>query len=233
LPIICFDLDGTLCDSATAEKAACREVVNRIISLGFKPYSVVQVFDTQYQAYEERYVDLVISGGLGEKEIRLMQITDTLKAHGVEDRSLAAELSAAHWSTMSRLFTYYPEVPQALECLRERHRVSLLSNGPSDLQRQKIRALGLDGCFEHVVISGEVGYSKPSREIFEELLNRINAQPNQVIYIGDNYMKDIVGALGAGLRAVWVNRDGRERPSHPLKPERTIRDLSELARVLE
>ncbi|MFH2111065.1 MAG: HAD family hydrolase [Candidatus Bathyarchaeota archaeon] len=231
--ILCFDLDGTLCNSATAEEAACREVVNRIISWGFEPSRAAQAFDTQYQAYEERYVDLVISRGLGEKEIRLMQITDTLKVLGVEDRGLAAELSAAHWSTMSRLFAYYPEAPQALESLREKYRISLLSNGPSDLQRQKIRALGLDGCFEHVVISGEVGYSKPSREIFEELLIRVKAKARQVTYIGDNYMKDIVGALGAGLRAVWVNRDERERPSHPLKPERTIKDLSELARVLE
>jgi len=145
---------------------------------------------------------------------------------------LAEELSEAHWTTMSRLFTHYPEAMQILEAMSLKYRINLLSNGPSDLQREKIRALGLENRFEHVIISGEVGHSKPSREIFEALLSRTGAQAHQIMYIGDNYMKDIVGALGAGLRAVWVNRDGRQAPSHPLKPEHAIKDLSELAHIL-
>jgi 2-haloalkanoic acid dehalogenase type II len=232
LLILCFDLDGTLCDSAPAEEAARREVINRIVSRGVESSRAAQAFDTQDQAYEESYVNLVLSS-LGEKEIRLKQIADTLKALGVDEKGLAAELSAAHWTTMSRLFTHYPEAPQVLETMSQRYRVSLLSNGPSDLQREKIRVLGLEDLFEHIVISGEVGYSKPSREIFEALLSRAGAQAHQVMYVGDNYMKDIVGALGAGLRAVWVNRDGKRTPSHPLMPEHTVRDLSELARILE
>lgn len=230
--ILCFDLDGTLCDAALAEEAARMEVISRIASLGVEPYRAARAFDAQYQVIEEIYVDLVIRGGLGEKAIRLRQIADTLKALRMYDEGLAAELGAAHWSTMSRLFRHYPEAPSVLDDVSRKHRVSLLSNGPSDLQREKMRALGLEGRFEHVVISGEVGYSKPSREIFETLLSRVGAQADQVMYVGDNYMKDVIGATEAGLRAVWVNRDGREMPGHPLKPEHVIRDLSELARIL-
>ena len=187
-----------------------------------------QAFDAQYRAHEESYVDQVMIHGLGEKEIRLNQVADTLKALGVHEEGIAAELAAAHWSTMSRHFTLYREAPQVLDALGRRNRVSLLSNGPSDLQREKMRTLNIEDRFEHVVISGEVGYSKPSREIFEELISRSGAEPHHVTYIGDNYMKDVVGALGAGLRAVWVNRDGRQMPNHPLTPELTVRDLSEL-----
>ena len=233
LLILCFNLDGTLCDSTPAEEAARREAINRIVSRGVEPSKAAQAFDIQYQAYEESYVNLVLRSSLGEKEIRLKQIADTLKALGVDEKGLATELSAAHWSTMSCLFAHYPEAPQILETMSKKYRVSLLSNGPSDLQREKIHVLGLEDRFEHIIISGEVGYSKPSREIFEALLSRAVAQAHQVMYIGDNYMKDIVGALGAGLRAVWVNRDGKQRPNHPFKPERTVRELSELARILE
>ena len=232
LLILCFDLDGTLCDAAHAEEAARLEVINRIASHGIEPSRAAQAFDTQYQVSEESYVDMVINEGLGEKEIRLKQIAGTLRALGLDDEGLAEELNETHWTTMSRLFTHYPESRQVLEAMSLKYRVSLLSNGPSDLQREKMRALGLEDRFEHVIVSGEVGHSKPSREIFEVLLSCTGAQASQVVYIGDNYMKDVVGAIGAGLRAVWVNRDDRQAPSHSLKPEHVIKDLSELAHIL-
>jgi putative hydrolase of the HAD superfamily len=53
------------------------------------------------------------------------------------------------------------------------------------------------------------------------------------MYVGDNYEKDVLGALGAGLRVVWVNRSDKMQPTRGQKPERTVRDLSELLTVLE
>ena len=230
---ICFDLDGTLFDSASAEEAARAEVIKRIASEGVEPGRAAQAFDEHFDRYEEVYVELVIKHGLGEKQIRRRHVADTLSTLGLEEPLLTEELSEAHWATMSRGFKLYPEAAEVLRKLGSRYRLSLLSNGPSDLQREKIRVLGVEGHFDHIVISGEVGCFKPSREVFMLMVDRLGAEPRDVMYVGDNYEKDVLGALGAGLRAVWVNRSGREQPVHDRRPERTIRDLSELLTMLE
>jgi len=229
---ICFDLDGTLCDAAAAEEAAMVEVVKRIASEGVEPGRAALAFKESFDRYEEVYAELVIKHGLGEKQIRRRQVADTLSALGLEELRLVEELSEAHWATMSRGFRLYPEAAEVLRKLGSRYRLSLLSNGPSDLQREKIRVVGVEGYFDHIVISGEVGYFKPSREVFMCMVGRLGAEPREVMYIGDNYEKDILGALGAGLRAVWVNRSDKVQPTSGQKPERTVRDLSELLAVL-
>jgi len=229
---ICFDLDGTLCDSATAEEAARAEVVKRISSEGVEPDRAAQAFKEHFDRYEEVYAELVIKHGLGERQIRRRQVADTLSDLGLDDPRLVEELSEAHWATMSRGFKQYPEAPEVLRKLGSRYGLSLLSNGPSDLQRKKIRVLGFEGHFNTIVISGEVGFFKPSPEVFMCMVGRLKAEPHKVIYIGDNYEKDMLGALGAGLRAVWVNRSGKAQPTHGPKPERAVRDLTELLTLL-
>jgi 2-haloalkanoic acid dehalogenase type II len=230
---ICFDLDGTLCDAVTAEEAAWVEVVKRIASEGVEPDRAAQTFKEHFDRYEEVYAELVLKNGLGEKQIRRRQIADTLSALGLEKPRLVEELSTAHWATMSRCYRLYPEAAEVLRKLGSMYRLSLLSNGPSDLQREKIRVLGVESHFDHIVISGEVGYFKPSREIFMCMVGVLGAEPHEVMYIGDNYEKDMLGALGAGLRAIWVNRSDKVQPIHDQKPECTVRDLSELLRALE
>ena len=229
---ICFDLDGTLCDSATAEKAARAEVVKRISSEGVDPDRAALAFKEHFDRYEEVYAELVIKHGLGERQIRPRQVADTLSSLGLDDPRLVEELSEAHWATMSRGFKLYPEAAEVLRKLGSRYRLSLLSNGPSDLQREKIRILGLEGHFNTIVVSGEVGCFKPAREVFMCLVGRLGAEPHEVMYIGDSYEKDMLGALGAGLKAVWVNRSGRMQPTSSPKPEHAVRDLSELLTML-
>ncbi len=230
---ICFDLDGTLCDSVAAEEAARVEVVKRIVSEGVEPDRAALAFKEHFDRYEEVYAELVIKHGLGEKQIRRRQIADTLSALGLEEPRLVDELSEVHWTIMSRSFKLYPEATEVLMKLGSKYRLSLLSNGPSDLQREKIRVLGVEGHFDLIVISGEVGCFKPSREVFMCLVGRLEAEPHEVMYVGDNYEKDMLGALGAGLRAVWVNRLDKMQPTRGQMPERTVRDLSELLTMLE
>ena len=209
------------------------EVVKRIASEGVEPGRAALAFKEHFDRYEEVYAELVIKRGFGEKQIRRRQVADTLSALGLEEPQLVDELSEVHWTTMSRSFKLYPEATEVLRKLGSKYRLSLLSNGPSDLQREKIRVLRVESRFDLIVISGEVGYFKPSREVFMCLVGRLGAEPHDVMYVGDNYEKDVLGALGVGLRAVWVNRADKMQPTYSQKPERTVRDLSELLTVLE
>jgi putative hydrolase of the HAD superfamily len=116
--------------------------------------------------------------------------------------------------------------------LRESHSLGLLTNGAACLQREKLEASGLGRHFDAVVVSADVGAAKPDALAFECALERLGADREQAVMVGDSLSKDVDGALAAGLGAVWVNRDGSSAPEGR-NDLTTISTLADLSRALE
>ncbi len=107
-------------------------------------------------------------------------------------------------------------VPGALEtvsALHSRARLGIVTNNVVEEQRKKIAELGLEPFFDAVVISEAVGVSKPDPAIFRIALGRLQCRPDDAVMVGDSWSSDIIGAAGAGLRAVWFNPAGAPRPA--------------------
>jgi putative hydrolase of the HAD superfamily len=66
--------------------------------------------------------------------------------------------------------------------------------------------LDIRNYFDRIIISSDVGVKKPEQEIFLLACNLLGSVPSNVVYVGDNYQIDIVGAAEAGLKAVWLNK---------------------------
>ena len=104
-----------------------------------------------------------------------------------------------------RLATY-PGVTEALERLRDRCRIGLVTDGDPRIQRSKLRALGLLDAFDVVVFSDELGRErrKPHPAPFQAALSTLGVGPERAVYIGDRPDKDVTGAHAAGMRAIRV-----------------------------
>jgi HAD superfamily hydrolase (TIGR01549 family) len=89
--------------------------------------------------------------------------------------------------------------------------VALVTNGPPDIQRLKLEQTGLADHFSAVVISGELGLGKPDPEVFLHAAGSLGVRPQEAVMVGDSWERDIEGALGAGLSAIWISH-GREAP---------------------
>ena len=83
--------------------------------------------------------------------------------------------------------------------------LAIISNWDERL-RPLLRELRLEGYFETVVISCEVGFIKPSPVIFGHAARRIGVAPEHVLHVGDSPAEDIAGAQTAGFQAVLVER---------------------------
>ena len=119
----------------------------------------------------------------------------------------------------------------ALAEVGARHRLGLITNGPSDIQRLKLEQAGLTGAFAGEVISGELGVGKPRPEVFLGLLERLGVTPEASVMVGDSWERDIEGGLAAGMSVVWI-ADGRTPPAE--HPRLTVVDsVVELAGVLD
>lgn len=101
----------------------------------------------------------------------------------------------------------------------------ILSNNYPELL-QMIRALGLEGYFKGFIISGELGYDKPQKEIFEYALE-LAGHPEFCIMVGDNPKADVEGARSAGMPSILVHRNV------PSRADFTCSTLSEIPAILQ
>ena len=59
-----------------------------------------------------------------------------------------------------------------------------------------------------MVTRDTLGFGKPDPRVFAHACKEIGTLPEETVYVGDEYDVDVVGALGAGVRTVWLVRDG-------------------------
>ncbi len=83
----------------------------------------------------------------------------------------------------------------------------IISNSDGRLDR-RMQQIGIRDRFSFLIDSGDVGVSKPDARIFEAALELAQLPPDEVIYIGDYYEVDVVGARGVGMHAALFDPYG-------------------------
>jgi putative hydrolase of the HAD superfamily len=117
--------------------------------------------------------------------------------------------------------------------LRSRLPLAVITNGPRDMQLDKLEQHGYDRHFDVFLASGELGYGKPDPRIFTHVCEKLGVAPEDAWHIGDSLASDVAGAKAAGLTAVWLNREGLERPASAPGPDAEIRGLRDLLTMLD
>jgi putative hydrolase of the HAD superfamily len=101
----------------------------------------------------------------------------------------------------------YPETIAVLDALQQSGiALGIVSNFDSRIYAV-LKALQLADDFQSVTISTEVGAAKPDRQIFEAALNKHGYDASMAWHVGDSRKEDVAGAIAAGLRGIWVDRD--------------------------
>jgi putative hydrolase of the HAD superfamily len=96
-------------------------------------------------------------------------------------------------------------------------RVAVLSNSEGRLA-ELLSEIGIADAFEAIVDSGRVGIDKPDPRIFVHALDALGALGHErhAVHVGDSWSADVLGAIGAGWRAVWYrSREGRTSLGRP------------------
>ncbi|MDA4119550.1 MAG: HAD family hydrolase [Thaumarchaeota archaeon] len=102
----------------------------------------------------------------------------------------------------------YPDVdPTLTKLAKDGYFLGLISNAPPDTARV-VQVLGLRKYLSSVIISGDVGYTKPHPEIFRIALREAGVDPADALHVGDFYEADIIGARNAGIKGLLIDREG-------------------------
>ena len=201
---IFFDLDHTLLDSKKAEEKA----VHKFIKL-FKELDSINEDEfgkewhktalELYEKYNKREITF-------ERQ-RIDRVKNTfLKFNIIKTDEEAKEIFKEYLKLYEDNWLLFDDTINTLEQLKNKYKLGIITNGDSVQQRQKIENTKITNYFSQIIISSEVGFSKPEKEIFELACKRIKEKPESSIMVGDNLKADVQGAINAGLNGIWINR---------------------------
>lgn len=137
-----------------------------------------------------------------------MMLSDLLLETGITDRKLSPEeaVEAYGWESTHGV-DVFPDVPAALAHFHEQgYKLGIITNGyqpmyqrDKELAHQNILHYFSDCRFS----SADVGVLKPDRKIFEVAIQCMGFLPDEMAYVGDHPVSDVLGAQQAGLKGIW------------------------------
>ncbi|GAA2753821.1 HAD family hydrolase [Amnibacterium kyonggiense] len=216
---VLLDLDGVLMDHTSA----AREAVRAWLGARLTP----EVEAAWFAAQDLRLAQWR-AGGLGWEEQRRARLRDVLPVLGERigtDDELDAQWASGYGAAYRRSWHGFEDAGPAIRALHDAGvRTAVLTNGAEDQQTAKLRTIGLLDLVGPVLTAGALGLRKPDPRAFLVACERIGADPSAVLYVGDEHEVDVLGARGAGLGAVLLDRDGTAPPDETA----VIRSLAEL-----
>ena len=203
-----FDLDHTLWDYDRSSQETLLAIYDEH-QLVHSDVSAKEFLDTFYKINNHLW-HLYNHGEIDREYIKKNRFAEIFNQLGVDpDRSAqASHYFLHHCSTKPYLIDH---AKAALDYLKERYRLHIITNGFTDSQRNKLTYSGIEGYFEIVVTSESIGAKKPSPEIFIHSLAEAGAQVTESVMIGDNPTTDISGAKEVGMTSVLFDPTGQKK----------------------
>ena len=205
---VLFDLDGTLHDRNATVQAWLGGHVERLsLPVG----------------YAQRFTELDDYGYRPKREVFPVLIQEFDLLHDSEQ--LFQDFSA-------HLLTAPALMPYAVDMLGELRtagiRIGVVTNGWKDVQTACLKGCGLWPLVDDVVISKEVGLSKPDPRIYTLALERLGVSAAETWFVGDSPKNDVWGPQQVGMRAAFLST------GHALNgetPDAVLRDLRDVLRL--
>ena len=221
---VTFDVDGTLWDFETVMRRSLGKVLKELGRLD--PEAAAMLNIEKLVEVRDRVHDELRGVVVNLNELRVEGFRRALSEAGRPNELLATHLCGLYFEHRDAGRRPFRDVFPTLQALHPRYPLGVLSNGntyPADLR--------LNGLFKFTVVSQDHGgIEKPDPRIFEIALGKAGCSPEELVHVGDSLENDIVGAKKAGVKSVWLNRNGHESPD--IRVDREISSLRQLTDVL-
>lgn len=217
---ILFDLDDTLLDFKMAEKVALTKTLEWA-GIAPDPRAIAL-----YSQINSRQWELLEAGQLTRPQVKLRRFELFFREEGID--ADPAQAAARYEKLLGQGHYWVPGARELLETLQGKYRLYLATNGTASVQHGRMASAGMEGYFQDIFISEELGADKPSLDYFQKCFARIPGfKPEETLMVGDRLTSDIVGGNRAGIPTVWYNPANLPAPAQP-KPTYTITSLGQL-----
>ena len=110
------------------------------------------------------------------------------------------------WNIQNAHVHLYKNTIETLQKLKDDgYKIGLISNTLPNT-RYVLKRFDLEKYFDTIILSPEVGLSKPDKRIYEIAINNLNLKPQELLFIGDEYQADVQGPRSVGIKSFLINR---------------------------
>jgi len=222
---ILFDADGTLYDFDKAAVEALKSSFNK-----YNLNWTENIFSI-YEDVNKKIWNDFEKGLITTKEIkteRFKRFFDLIDVYNID----SIKFSKDYLEFLSQNNYLLEGAEDIVKWSSEKFELAIVTNGLASVQNPRFKSSELRKHFKHIIISEEIGFAKPKKEIFDYTFNLLNnPRKESVIIIGDNLTSDIKGGEDYGIDTCWFNPTGANNNSD-LVPTYEISNLNELKKIL-
>ncbi|GGF78941.1 HAD-IA family hydrolase [Alteromonas lipolytica] len=196
-----FDLDDTLYDNEPIIARATQSLNDRIAELYPKAAALPEAhWNTIKKGLIKANPGLASDMG----RLRYETLYTGLAEESLNDnaRHDAAQSLFEHFYSARSDFSVSDDVKQVLAALAAKVPLVAITNGNVDISK-----IGIADYFTHTYHASVTRPSKPHPHMFDEAVAALNLLPQDILHVGDNLEKDVMGAHHAGLQTAWYAAD--------------------------
>ena len=196
---ILFDIDDTLIDFKKSEALSLTQCYAKF----FKKAVDFEQFCKDYSKINRSLWNLAEENKISPSIIGKERFKQVLEHYGMTPNG---EIPEYYEQQLIQNSSWVHDAPQLLQVLKDKNiKIGFVTNGFSYLQKSKFKKLNLGQYSDILVISEEVGFSKPHPQIFLHALELTKTEASHTLMVGDSLSSDGEGARGVGLPFCWYN----------------------------
>lgn len=189
LRAVIFDMDDTLYGEKEYVRSGYRQIAKLL---------------PQIQNAEEKLWKLF--------EEKKPAIDELLKQEGLDSEELKQECLKTYRCQTPEIHLYRGVAELLTELRNQGFLLGIITDGRPEGQRAKIKALGLEGMVDEIIVTDELGGAelrKPNPASFRAMKEKLDVEYSQMCYVGDNIKKDFIAPQKLGMKCIWFkNKDG-------------------------
>ena len=195
-------------------------------------------FDRFYIPFLESYYEFQDLKKIDDREYsnskRFEIMLNKMSLLETNQNNLIENLTEAHMEALSSVMSFPKKNKKILEQLKsKKYKLYILSNFDHAIKAHSlVKHYKIEHYFDDVFISEEIGWRKPSKNIFNFALNKINVIRSKIIFVGDNYHADVCGAKKSDIDVIWLNRNKSNNLSANFKPDFSVSNLENILNIL-
>jgi len=253
IKLICFDIDNTLCDFASAEReteAYMAELISKeikklqsktrkhsLVKNSCSTFTILKFFNEAKSRHLYRSVaPVAYSRMLWFKET--IEKLDESMSLGITINGLienAGFYEKKYWEYVDLKLKNYPNTISTLDSLKSKgFKLATItdSDGKAGIKDHRLKMLGLDKYFDYIITGDDIGVNKPAIENWDKLSELSGLKGRQCIMVGDHPEVDLITAKKLGFITVWTKQN-LNTDLHQKYVDYEIHDIKEVLDILK
>lgn len=201
---IFFDLDNTLWDYRRNARITLAKLFEEFQIKEKHGYTFDEFFPHYYESNEQLWADFR-DGKVNKEELRARRFPEAFANLGIPKAAFALDYEKRFVEEVT-LSNYTVEgTEEILLYLKDKYEIHILSNGFEEVTHHKINGCLIKDYIKTITTAEEAGAPKPNAQAFQLAIDKAGAKKEESIYIGDDWIADMMGASRFGMRAIFFN----------------------------